>query len=86
MTTNEAIKAAAAGQDSPVEIYWDTQDPSNPGAAYRYTDGSDSGACEFVEWSNGEQEYGGIYVGEYFDGEGRYQGPDSEGVYPVFAE
>lgn len=82
MTTNEAINSAAAGQDSTVEIYWDSQDPSDAGVAYRFTDGSDSGPCEFVRWSADDAD--GYNIGDYFDADGRYQGPDADGVYPVF--
>lgn len=41
-------------------------------------------------WSNGQADYGGIDHGEYFadvDGNpdvGRYQGPDEDGVEPLY--
>jgi hypothetical protein len=81
MKTIEAINAAAAGHASPVEIYWDSQDKTNVGVAYRYTDGSDSGSCEFVAWS---AICDGYELGNFFDGDGQYLGPDCDGIYPLF--
>ena len=89
MTTTNEINAAAAGKDSTIRIYWDSQDPGNVGPAW--TDGVVSGGCDFVGWSNGPQgcrwpdkEKYMEALAEYFDGDGRYTGPDSDGIYPTF--
>ena len=76
---NEILKASK-GQESDIEIYWDKQDPANAGTAYRYRDGSDSGSLYFVRWSEPEEGY---ELEHYFDGDGRYLGPDQHGVYPI---
>jgi len=86
MTTNEAINAAAAGEPSPVAIYWDDQNPANEGVAYKYRDGSDSGAAVFAGWNDG---HGGTLakievLRAFFDGDGTYLGPTIGGVYPTF--
>ena len=77
---NEILKAAKS-EESEITIYWDRQDPNNVGAAYRYRDGSDSGSLEFIRWSEPAEGY---ELENYFDGDGRYLGPDQHGVYPVF--
>jgi len=65
-----------------------TQDPTNEGPAYRIGEpGSgqqESGALEFAGWSE-DREVEGYVLDAYFDGDGRYLGPDQHGVYPCFA-
>jgi len=69
------------------EIYWDKSDPQNIGPAYRDCDESgreiESGALEFIGWSNGAEYLDGYNLGDYFDGDGAYLGPDSDGIEPV---
>lgn len=38
----------------------------------------------FARWSNGEQEYGGLCVDEFFDSDGCFRGADENGIYPIF--
>ena len=80
MSEAKEILKAVKNEESKITIYWDEQDPANVGAAYRYRDGSDSGPLEFVRWSE-PVEY---ELENYFDGDGRYIGPDQHGVYPIF--
>lgn len=63
-----------------LEIYWDTQDPDNEGAAWRTQ--SVSGSIDHVGWS-GDCEIG-MNLLDYFGPDGRYIGPDCQGVYPLF--
>lgn len=42
-------------------------------------------SLQFVEWSNGDDTYGGVSYHEYFDANGIYLGADDDGVEPVFA-
>ena len=81
MSEANEILNASKGQESKIEIYWDNQDPANAGVAYRYRDGSDSGALEFVRWSEPVEGY---ELAHYFVNDGRYSGPDQHGVYPIF--
>lgn len=83
-SVDNAIWAACAGRKSPVELYWDTQCPGSHGVAYRYLDGSQSGACELLRWSDNSQNEDDLNVSDFFDGDGAYTGPNSRGVYPVF--
>lgn len=69
-------------------IYWDTQDSSNIGPAYR-THSGESGGLEFTGWAclDGSEPDTEGYLLEYFFGDdGVYLGPDQHGVYPVFEE
>ena len=83
MTTQEAVNMAAAGQESPVVLYWDDQDPANKGPAYRYADASGSGSLEFSGWSGGAP--GDYRVEHFFDNDCKYGCPDAGGVHPMFA-
>lgn len=83
VSLREELVLAAAGNPSQVELYWDKQDQNNPGPAYRYLDGSESGPCDVTGWSDACRPR--VSIEDYFDGDGKYLGPDSEGVYPIFA-
>lgn len=45
----------------------------------------DVDALEFDRWSTGDAVYGGVSYHEFFDADGKYLGPDEDGVEPVFA-
>lgn len=64
-------------------VYWDSKDPANPGPAYRTADGS--GPLEFEKWST-DIEADGYNIGDFFDKDGCYLGPDQHGIYPIFAK
>lgn len=89
-TTQDLINLAAAGEETPVpvEIYWDEQDPENAGPAYRIGEpGSghqETGEMEFAGWSTNDEDSMGYVLDAYFDGDGRYLGPDGDGVHPQF--
>ena len=84
MTTQDMIDAVLAGdQVDGVTVYWDTSAPQNIGPAYRvrHADGrEESGALIFGCWS--QDGCDGYQLEYYFDGDGRYRGPDADGVYP----
>ena len=82
MTTQEAVDLAAAGELSPVTLFWDYRDPSNQGPIYRYNSGGDSGSLNVEGWVGGNPD--GICVEEFFDHEGNYYGPDGDGIHPSF--
>lgn len=83
MTTAELIEAALKDSTtSGITLYWDTQDPSNVGPAYRTAD--ESGALELLRW---EGDATGMNVEDFFRGpDGAYLGPDQDGVHPVLIE
>ena len=91
ISTSDAISAALRGEDSPAVIYWDTQDPANPGPAYRRTDCEESGALDFVKWGANEPANctpdvtDGYQLEYYFGTDGAYKGPDDFGVFPVLS-
>ncbi|NBW12075.1 MAG: hypothetical protein EBR82_28995 [Caulobacteraceae bacterium] len=62
-----------------ITLYWDRQDPSNEGPAYR-TD-HESGPLHFLGW---EGDGTGMELAAFFRGpDGIYLGPDDDGTYPV---
>ena len=78
------------GPDSHLKkvIFWDKSDPNNIGPAYRlYDDGVevDSGPLEFVGWWKDFKriEVEGYNLHDYFDEDGKFLGPDEDGVCPV---
>lgn len=81
-TFAERLAAQLRGEDCGIVIYWDDQDASNPGPAYRddREPVNGSGQLDFVRWS---AEAEGYNLGDYFPGAGLYAGPDQHGVYPV---
>lgn len=85
MKTQDKVNAVARGESvDGVLIVWDDQDACNIGPAFR--DGKESGGLEFVGWSGKTDgfENDTYHVAEFFDGDGRYLGPDQHGVYPTF--
>lgn len=78
MTIQRRIDHAAMGIENGVTIYWDTQDPRNPGAAFR--DGDDSGPLEITD-----DTYNGLIPHDgYFGPDGAYLGPDEHGTHLLF--
>lgn len=79
---HDLIRAACMSPNaaSPeILLYWDVQDPANPGPAYRTA--TDSGPCELMHWNGSSQ---GMHLEDFFRGpDGAYLGPDSDGVYPI---
>jgi hypothetical protein len=86
--TNELqclIDRAAAGEAVPcLTLYYDTQDPADPGPAYRTAE--EGGALELCGWGGPADgtEDSSYRIGEFFGDDGAYRGPDNEGVYPLF--
>lgn len=80
MNTTELITEALKNPATKgITLYWDKQDASNEGPAYRTE--SESGALELLRWEGDAQ---GMNVEDYFRGpDGAYLGPDADGVYPV---
>ena len=83
MKKHKSIRAALQGRPSSAVIYWDRQDPSNVGPAYRFE--GESGVLEFIEWSNGESSMVGYELPNYFGRDGSYKGPDCDGIYPILS-
>jgi len=92
-TIAAALKTATSSE---VEIYWDSQDRSNPGPAYRETTGEkdqrESGPLELRGWAHvsgrkvEEAEVLGYNLSDYFTGaDGAYAGPDQDGIYPILS-
>lgn len=73
-----ALLDPAAYRNS-ITIYWDEQDKSNQGPAYRVA-GGESGALELLMW---EGDAKGMHLEDFFRHNGAYSGPDADGVYPV---
>lgn len=70
--------------DSPITIYWDSQNKNNPGPAYRDEKTGESGSLEFAGWSDGASGDTGRHLEDYFRGpDGSYLGPDCDGVFPI---
>jgi hypothetical protein len=64
MNTTEAIEAALKGETSDAVIYWDKQDASNEGPAFRRESTQESGALEFLGWAATDgRKYDVIYDG-----------------------
>lgn len=87
-TTQDLIDRALRGEetDPQVVIYWDDQDPQNPGPAYRIGDPAsgqqESGALDCVGFSEPSAD-GIVPLDGYFGRDGRYLGPDQDGLYPL---
>ena len=79
---------------STITIYWDrAENPTLAGPAYRDSEDGSSGPLEFFEWGKEGMELSffgmdndapGYKIEDYFDSDGKYLGPDSEGIYPRF--
>lgn len=79
MNLHEQIEAAVKGEKSDATIYWDRQDTTNVGPAYRC--GQESGSLTHTGWSG---DAAGYNIADYFCGpDGAYRGPDKDGIYPI---
>lgn len=95
MKSSEIIASALKTTYSPnVVLYWDKQDPQNPGPAYRLSrdNGGESGSLDVTGWAHvsgrkvEESEVAGYNIADYFTGaDGAYAGPDQDGIYPVLS-
>jgi hypothetical protein len=85
-TLTEIIILTLKGEQSDATIYWDTQDQSNIGPAFRME--GDSGALNVTGWAHvsgralANDEAIGYNVSDYFTA-GAYRGPDANGIYPM---
>lgn len=90
MNLNELIAAALIDPKNTdgITLYWDAQDSSDEGPAYRLADNAGSGALEMDGWActdGSEPDVQGYELAAYFLHNGEYAGPDQYGVYPELA-
>ena len=85
------ILKALRGEPSAAVLYWERQDPNEPGPAYRIWQAS--GSLTHSGWSHlsgrpvKAKEILGYHLSDFFLGyDGLYLGPDSDSIYPTFEE
>jgi hypothetical protein len=83
MNIRNEIQKALRGEPSKATVYWDRQDETNEGPAFRC--GQESGPLDLSGWMSGGRhvtDERGYDLSAYFNRDGSYKGPDCYGVFP----